>query len=184
VAKALEAQNERVAFCGSIDGTVFIGAREHKLNEMESAFRVAYFLGLVDMQQMLELPRRLGAQTHAPDPYKSVMELAGPARLAELDLDVEKFAAWAKLSFRLVTMGQEYIPCGSVESATVFYAEPLWGTKDDWLRNKLVEWNNHTRTPPRYVEVPGSHSSLLERRHVASFQMALRAELDRSLNGL
>jgi acyl-CoA synthetase (AMP-forming)/AMP-acid ligase II/thioesterase domain-containing protein len=184
VAKALEAQNERVAFCGSIDGTVFIGAREHKLNEMESAFRVAYFLGLVDMQQMLELPRRLSAQTHAPDPYKSVMELAGPARLAELDLDVEKFTAWAKLSFRLVTMGQEYIPSGSVESATVFYAEPLWGTKDDWLRNKLVEWNSHTRTPPRYVEVPGSHSSLLERHHVASFQMALRAELDRSLNGL
>jgi acyl-CoA synthetase (AMP-forming)/AMP-acid ligase II/thioesterase domain-containing protein len=184
VAKALEAQNERVAFCGSIDGTVFIGDREHKLNEIESAFRVAYFLGLVDMQQMLELPQRLGARMHAVDPYKAVMELACPTRLAELDLDVEKFTAWAKLSFRLVTLGQEYIPSGSVESATVFYAEPLWGTKDDWLCNKLVEWNNHTRTPPRYVDVPGSHSSLLERQHVASFQMTLRAELDRSLNGL
>jgi acyl-CoA synthetase (AMP-forming)/AMP-acid ligase II/thioesterase domain-containing protein len=184
VAKALEAQNERVAFCGSIDGTVFIGAREHKLNEIESAFRVAYFLGLVDMRQMLERPHRLGAQMHPPDPYKSVIELASPARLAELDLDVEKFTTWAKLSFRLVTMGQEYIPSGSVESATVFYAQPLWGTKEDWLCNKLAEWNDHTRTPPRYVEVPGSHSSLLERHHVASFQMALRAELDRSLNGL
>jgi thioesterase domain-containing protein/acyl carrier protein len=184
VTKALEAQNERVVFCGSIDGTVFIGDRGHKLNEIESAFRVAYFLGLVDMQQMLELPKRLGAQMHAPDPYKSVMELAGPARLAELDLDVEKFTAWAKLSFRLVTMGQNYVPSGSVEAATVFYAQPLWGTKEDWLCNKLVEWNDHTRTPPRYVEVPGSHSSLLERQHVANFQMALRAELDRSLNGL
>ena len=184
VAKALEAQNERVAFCGSIDGTVFIGDRTHKLNEIESAFRVAYFLGLLDMQQMLELPRQLGAQMQAPDPYKSVMALACPARLAELDLDAEKFTAWAKLSFRLVTMGQEYVPSGSVDSATIFYAEPLWGTKADWLCDKLVEWNDHTRTPPRYVEVPGSHSSLLERQHVASFQMALRAELDRSLNGL
>jgi thioesterase domain-containing protein/phenylacetate-coenzyme A ligase PaaK-like adenylate-forming protein/acyl carrier protein len=183
VAKALEAQSERVAFCGSIDGTVFIGDRGHKLNEIESAFRVAYFLGLVDMQQMLELPKRLGAQMHAPDPYKSVMELAGPARLAELDLDVERFTAWAKLSFRLVTLGQEYTPSGSVEAATIFYAQPLWGTKEDWLCNKLVEWNDHTRTPPRYVDVQGSHSSLLERHHVASFQMALRAELDRSLNG-
>ena len=184
VAKALEAENECVAFCGCIDGTVFIGDREHKLNEMESAFRVAYFLGLVDMQQMLELPGRLGAQMPAPDPYQSVMELAAPTRLAELDLDVEKFTAWAKLSFRLVTMGQEYVPTGHVEWATIFYAQPLWGTKDDWLSNKLVEWNRHTRTPPRYVEVPGSHSSLLERQHVASFQMALRAELDRSLDGL
>ena len=184
VAKALEAQNERVAFCGSIDGTVFIGDRKHKLNEMESAFRVAYFLGLVDMQQMLELPRQLSAQMHAPDPYRAVMERAVPDRLAELDLDEEKFTAWAKLSFRLVTLGQEYVPSGHVESATVFYAEPLWGTKADWLSNKLVEWNDHTRTPPRYVEVPGSHSSLLERQHVASFQMALRAELDRSLEGL
>src|SRR5207248_1498323 len=84
VAKALEAQHERVAFCGSIDGTVFIGDREHKLNEIESAFRVAYFLGLVDMQHMLERPRQLIAQMSAPDPYKSVMELARPARLAEL----------------------------------------------------------------------------------------------------
>ena len=184
VAKALEAQNERVAFCGSIDGTVFIGDRKHKLNEMESAFRVAYFLGLVDMQHMLELPRQLSAQIPVPDPYKAVMELASPVRLAELDLDEEKFTAWAKLSFRLVTLGQEYVPSGQVESATIFYAEPLWGTKDDWLSNKLVEWNGHTRMPPRYVEVPGSHSSLLERQHVASFQMALRAELDRSLEGL
>jgi acyl-CoA synthetase (AMP-forming)/AMP-acid ligase II/thioesterase domain-containing protein len=184
VAKALEAQNERVAFCGSIDGTVFIGDRKHKLNEMESAFRVAYFLGLVDMQHMLELPRQLSAQMHVPDPYEAVMERAAPARLAELDLDEEKFTAWAKLSFRLVTLGQEYVPSGHVESATIFYAEPLWGTKDDWLSNKLVEWNDHTRTPPRYVDVPGSHSSLLERQHVASFQMALRAELDRSLEGL
>jgi len=113
-----------------------------------------------------------------------VIELANPHRLAELDLDIEKFTAWAMLSFRLVTLGQEYIPSGSVEAATIFYAQPLWGTKEDWLCNKLVEWSDHTRTPPRYVEVPGSHSSLLERHHVASFQMALRAELDRSLNGL
>jgi thioesterase domain-containing protein len=184
VAKALEGQNERVAFCGSIDGTVFIGDRQHKLNEIESAFRVAYFLGLVDMQQMLERPRQLGAQLHAPDPYQSVMELASPARVAELDLNLEKFTAWAKLSFGLVTLGQEYAPSGRVEATTIFYAQPLWGTKEDWLCNKLVEWNDHTRTPPRYVEVPGSHSSLLERQHVAAFQMALRAELDRSLNDL
>jgi acyl-CoA synthetase (AMP-forming)/AMP-acid ligase II/thioesterase domain-containing protein len=184
VAKVLEAQNERVAFCGSIDGTVYIGDRTHKLNEMESAFRVAYFLGLVDMHQMLELPKRLCAQTNVADPYESVVELANPARLAELDLDIDKFKAWAMLSFRLVTLGQEYVPSGSVAAATIFYAQPLWGTKEDWLRNKLVEWNEHTRMPPRYVEVPGSHSSLLERHHVASFQMALRAELDRSLNGL
>jgi thioesterase domain-containing protein len=81
-------------------------------------------------------------------------------------------------------MGQQYVPGGNVETATIFYAQPLWSTKEDWLRNKLVEWNDHTRTPPRYVEVPGSHSSLLERHHVASFQMAFRTELDRSLNGL
>jgi thioesterase domain-containing protein len=133
---------------------------------------------------MLERPGQLDAQMHASNPYKSVMDLASPARLAELDLDVEKFTAWAKLSFGLVTMGQEYTPSGSVESATIFHAQPLWGTRDDWLCNKLVEWNDHTRTAPRYIEVPGSHSSLLERHHVASFQMALRTELDRSLDGL
>jgi len=183
VAKALEAQNECVAFCGSIDGTVFIGDRQHKLNEMESEFRVAYFLGLVTMQQMLERPGELDSYLHAPDPYQSVMQLANPARLADLDLDLEKFTAWAKLSFRLVSLGQEYVPSGSVATATVFYAQPLWGTKEDWLCNKLVEWDHHTRTPPRYVDVAGSHSSLLERQHVAGFQMALRAQLDRSLNG-
>jgi len=59
----------------------------------------------------------------------------------------------------------------------------LWGSKADWLNNKLVEWNEHSRTPSRYVEVEGTHSSLLEREHVASFQAVLRGELDRSLQG-
>src|SRR6186713_3096637 len=93
IAKALESQGEQVAFCGSIDGTVFIGDRNHKLNEMESAFRVAYFLGLVDMHHMLETPAQLLAMTPVPDPYESVMARASSKRLAELDLDLPKFTA-------------------------------------------------------------------------------------------
>src|SRR5262249_14292974 len=116
-------------------------------------------------------------------PYEAVMKVASPRRLAELDLDLPRFRAWAELSYVLVNIGQEYVPSGDIESATVFYAEPLWGTKQAWLQNELADWNRHTRTTPRYIEVGGTHSSLLEREHAASLHAVLRIELERSLEG-
>jgi acyl-CoA synthetase (AMP-forming)/AMP-acid ligase II/thioesterase domain-containing protein len=83
----------------------------------------------------------------------------------------------------LLTLGRSYLPSGTIASMTVFCAQPLRGTRQDWLNNELKQWDEFTRLRNRYVEVAGEHHSLLHPKHVYSFQSALRAELDRALGG-
>jgi thioesterase domain-containing protein len=68
-----------------------------------------------------------------------------------------------------------------VESVTVFYAQPLSGTKESWLNDHLRRWDELTRTPNRYIEVPGEHHTVFGAGHVAAFQAVLRAEIARAL---
>jgi thioesterase domain-containing protein len=180
VAKALETSGERVAFVGCIDGTPYIGDPTSRLDFIGSTVVVSFFLALLDRKQMLELPARIRAA--AADPCAFIMQLAPPGRLAQLNLDLARFRAWAALAFSLVRIGEAYEPTGTVESTTVFYAEPLQGTKQQWLNIHLRRWDRFSRSAPRYVEVPGEHNSLLGPKHVAAFQAVLRAEIDRALN--
>jgi thioesterase domain-containing protein len=56
-------------------------------------------------------------------------------------------------------------------------------TKEEWLEGQLKQWDDLTRSDNRYIEVSGEHSTLIGPKHVAGFQAALRAELDRALSG-
>lgn len=179
IAKALEALGERVAFLGCLDGTPDIGDPANPLDFTGSTAVVAFFLGLIDKEQMRTLPGRM--REAGLDPCTHIMQLAPPRRFADLNLDLAKFEAWAALAYSLVRIGEAYRPSGQVESATVFYAEPLQGTKQEWLEEHLEKWDGFTRRPNRYVEVPGEHNSLLGAKHIAAFQALLRAEIDRAL---
>lgn len=179
VAKALEAQGERVAFLGCLDGAPYIGDPANPLDFIGSTVVVAFFLGLIDKEQMQTLPGQIRAA--GLDPCTHIMQLAPARRFSDLNLDLARFKAWANLAYSLVSIGEAYRPSGTVESATVFYAEPLQGTKRDWLEQHLERWDSFTRHPNRYVEVPGEHDSLLGPRHIASFQAVLRAEIRHAL---
>ena len=180
VAKALETRGEPVAFIGCIDGTPHIGDPSSPLDFISSTVVVSFFLALIDRRQMLELPARIRAAGEEPCAF--IMRLAPPDRVAQLNLDITGFRAWAELAFSLVRIGEAYNPTGTVESTTVFYAEPLQGTKQQWLNIHLRRWDRFTRASTRYVEVPGEHNSLLGPKHVAAFQALLRAEIDRALH--
>ncbi len=185
VARALEAAGERVAFLASIDGTPSIGDPAARLDFVGSTVIVSFFLSLIDRQQMLELPQRIrSANAHVDNAQvcSYILQLAPSARISELNLDLSKFEAWAALAYALVRIGEAYVPNGKVETATIFYAEPLRGTKEEWLGTHLRRWDDFTRLPVRYVETPGEHNSLLGPRHVAAFQALLRAEMDRALD--
>jgi thioesterase domain-containing protein len=162
IAKALEGQGERVAFLGSIDGTPFIGNPAARLDAVKSAVILAFFLSLIDRPQMEELSRRLH-KAPLEDAYVTLMQSAPPARLAELDLSMSRFKAWARLSHALVELGEAYVPSGLVESVTVFFADPITGTKDDWFNSQLKQWDRFARAPNRYIEVSGEHHTLLTR---------------------
>jgi acyl-CoA synthetase (AMP-forming)/AMP-acid ligase II/thioesterase domain-containing protein/acyl carrier protein len=174
IAKRLEAQGERVAFLSSIDGTPFIGQRGKKFHAIDSAINLAFFLKLIDQQQMQKLLRE-------PTTITDIFAAASRERLAELDLDLPKFMAWSDLSHALVEMGQAHVASGAAESIVVFHAEPLFDTKEEWLSTALGEWDRLTRAPNRYVEVEGEHHTIFGPKHVASFQAALRHEINRAL---
>jgi acyl-CoA synthetase (AMP-forming)/AMP-acid ligase II/thioesterase domain-containing protein len=178
IAKVLDSEGERVAFLGSIDGPARIRHPKGELDSIDTAVLLAFFFSLLDREQMETLPSLLRAGSE--DPYKRILQLAPAERIRELDLDGPKFKAWAALSQSLVNVGQRYEPSGSVQNMTVFYAQPLWGSKEAWLKDHLKPWDRFTRTANRYVEVAGEHHTLLAPRHVASFQAILRSEIDRA----
>ncbi|KFX28317.1 peptide synthetase [Ralstonia solanacearum] len=181
VAQMLEAQGEHVAFLGSIDAPPVIKHPRGMVDAVESAIMLAFFLSLIDRVQIDALPERLRAMLPHKDPCEYLFEIAPKERLKELDLDLPRFKAWAALALSLSDIGQAYTPSGNVDSITVFYADPLWGSKQAYLESELKRWDQLTRSPNRYIEVAGEHHTMLDPRHVAGFQAILRAELDRAL---
>lgn len=181
IAKVLESQGERVAFTGSFNLPPHIKYRMDELDTVEGAVNLAFFLSLIDKKQADELPEQLRAALPVQDPCAYLIQIAPRERLVELDLDLPKFAAWAGLAQSLLTLGRSYVPSGTVESMTVFYAHPLRGTKQDWLNKEIKRWDDFTRSPNRYIDVAGEHYTLMGPKHVGSFQAVLRAELDRAL---
>jgi thioesterase domain-containing protein len=120
----------------------------------------------------------------APDDFCArLIALAPPERLTELDLDLEKFTAWAGLAQSLIALGRSYVPSGKIERLSVFYAVPLRGTKERWLNEELRRWDDFARADNRYIDVDGEHYTLMGPTHVGAFQAILRAELDRALGG-
>jgi thioesterase domain-containing protein len=180
IAKVLQAQGERVDFVGSFNLPPHIKYRMEELDFVETAANLAFFLALINKKQSLELPGRLRGLPREQQ-LRHFIDIAPPDRLTELDLTAEKFAAWAELADGLTNLGRTYRPTGTVRSMSVFYAVPLRGTKEDWLRNELRRWDEHTTEQNRYIEVPGEHYTLMGPQHVAAFQAILRRELDRAM---
>lgn len=178
IAKVLESQGERVNFVGIFNLPPHIKYRMNELDFTGGMLNLAFFLDLIKKEQTEELLGVLRPRSKR-EQLDYVMGIAPKKRLQDLDLDVDKFGAWAELTQSLLKMGREYEPSGvGVRSATVFYATPLRGTKEDWLNQQLKNWDHFTREPNRYVDVPGEHYTLMGPKHVASFQAILRRELE------
>ncbi|WP_432586727.1 non-ribosomal peptide synthetase [Streptomyces sp. HD1123-B1] len=180
MAKVLEAEGERVDFIGSFNLPPHIKYRMEELDFIETAVNLAFFLDLINKRQSLDLPAELRPLPRE-EQLTRLLRIAPPDRLAELDLDLARFTAWAELAHGLTDLGRGYHPSGTVRSMSVFYAIPLRGTKEDWLNDELRRWDEHTTGPNRYLDVPGEHYTLMSPQHVAAFQSVLRRELDRAL---
>jgi thioesterase domain-containing protein len=180
IAKVLEARGEHVPFVGSIDMPPRL---LYLYDSVGCAVNLAFLLSLIDEKQAEELPNQLRAAKPARDPCEYLMQIAPRQRITELDLDLPRFKIWAGVAQSLLTLGRSHCPCGAVESVTVFYAQPLWGTKDEWLKGQLKRWDDFTRAPNRYVDVAGGHHTLMDHKHVTTFQVVLRTEIDRALRG-
>jgi thioesterase domain-containing protein len=63
-------------------------------------------------------------------------------------------------------------------SLDVFYANPLSGSKENWLNNQLKPWAGFSRGEPSYIDVPGQHDTLMDFDHVPDFQKIFRDRLE------
>jgi thioesterase domain-containing protein len=183
IAKVLEEEGERVAFLGNFNLPAHIQQRMNELDSTETALNLALFLDLITEHQSQTLSADL-RRLPSGEQLTHLMEISEPARLAELGMDAERFTAWANLATAMTGLGRTYQPAGRTRSSmTVFCAEPLHGTRYDWLEHQLRSWDDYTTGPNRYIDVPGEHYTLMGPQHVTAFQAILRAELDSALQG-
>jgi acyl-CoA synthetase (AMP-forming)/AMP-acid ligase II/thioesterase domain-containing protein len=191
IAKALEREGERIGLLGVIDVPPHIKASRKSRDFLDTAASLAFLLSLIPKEQALSLPtawRERGlSPSEAMEAIAELMRLAPRRRLDELALDAPKFAAWAGVAYSLVKLGRTYEPSGLVEEMSVFYAAPptfVPGdyrglTKEAWFAERLKRWDDFSRRPLRYIDLPAEHHSILG-QHLDLFQGLLRRELDRS----
>ncbi|MCG9629120.1 non-ribosomal peptide synthetase, partial [Vibrio mediterranei] len=172
VAKRLEMSGENVPFIGIIDCAP---STDEPICPDYCALSLGFFLGLIDKKKMLELHEKYKGSD--PDLCKLIFSISNKKRIKELDLDLEKFTEWMDVASSLGMMGKDYKPTGMVNSVNVFYAEPRWENKFNWLNNKLMKWDDYTIGDNNYIEVEGEHHSLLDPEYVSSFQSKFRKSI-------
>ncbi|MES4908380.1 MULTISPECIES: non-ribosomal peptide synthetase [unclassified Streptomyces] len=180
IAKRLEADGDRVDFVGVFNLPPHISGRMNEITFTDGAINLALFLELIDAADIEELTATLRPLPEA-DQLAHLIDHAPPRRLTEVDLTLERFAAWVDLAQSMVHLGRAYEPSGSVGQVKVFYCTPLRGTKQEWLDNQLRHWDEFTRDANTYIEVDGEHYTLMSPQHVHTFQATLRQELARAL---
>ena len=156
-----------------------------QLGWREIAANLCLFLDLLPATDLDSLTAGGTGSTLAPDEQdalaSSLLARAPPARVAELGLDKAALRQWVDVALDLSLLARTYTPSGHVSSpVSVFVAVPLagLGTKDEWRARHLEPWHTFAKHPPRFVDVQGSHYTMLSDEHVDSFYHSLAYELD------
>jgi thioesterase domain-containing protein/acyl carrier protein len=179
IAKLIEARGERVGFLGCIDYWPCEGWPPS--NFASTAVGLASLLQLLDTKQEEESLRKVQTEPPDWDPCEYLFQLAPRERLAELDLDFNKFSVWARVAHSLFTLSRSHLTSGTLEAMTIFYGDDA--LMDGEWRDRIRRWDKFVRRP-KYVKVAGSHFTLMAPTHVAGFQAVLRAELNLAFENL
>lgn len=176
VAKKLEKNGDKVSFVGSFNLPPHIKFRMRQLDWIEVILNLSYFLSLMTEEYAHEISPELHKLSRE-EVTARIVELADPGRLQELDLNGESLANWANIAHHLQAMARDYDPSGKVANIDVFCAIPLSAvakSREEWVANHLIRWNEHSETPMQLHHVQGSHYTMLGPEHIVSFQKQLR----------
>lgn len=180
LAKDLEARGREVTFLGIID---YWPCYEVTKLSFNMATGLALVLDLITKSRFQELNQELRPVLPSDDACEQVFRLAAPARLAELDLDLQRFSRWARVAHSMETMLFAHLTSGTAKTMTVFCSEGISPryTSLEWTRHKwrdqLDHWSDFA-TQIRYIDVPGHHHVLMSPKHLPKFQSILRSEID------
>jgi len=174
VANRLQQDGERISFLGCID--IYPCGQEPKIDYPMAAVILAWLLQLIDSPTQIELATKIGAELDPADVLEHVYRLSSPSRLAELDLDLNKFADWVRVAHSLKNISGQRATTGHIDRMTIFHSDGLASDPEGW-RQALGAWDERV-TQPKYVRVPGSHFTLMDPAHVVQFQSIFRRELE------
>lgn len=186
VAKELGARGREVAFLAAIDGRPRREARKLWFN---MATGLALVIDLISRARYDELNKELVPKMPSREVCQYVFKFADSARVAELDLDQERFTIWARVAHSVESMlYEQLVNTGKLDRMTIFRSEgysarywPEWSSTELW-RKELTGWDG-LATETRYIDMPGQHFTIMGPKHVSGFQAMLRAEIDRALAG-
>lgn len=181
IARALEARGEHVAFLGCIDWKPHRTAGS--ISYTYIATGLASVLGLIDRARLEQLRKELQGAPPGEATCKYILQFASAERMQALDVDLNRFVVWARVAHAMEDLLFSHVTSGRVRAATtVFrsYGFPPHMFGEQW-QTTLTDWD-HFCEQCKYVDVPGDHYTLMFPKHVAAFQAAFRAEIERALN--
>lgn len=168
IAKSLEKMGETVEFCGLINIPPNIKPRMLEINFTDGLLNLSMFLELVLKEDIPDLQSMLSPMSDE-DQVSYIVSHAPASRVIELNMDANKLMAWVGIAGSLINCGRAYDPSGVLKGdLTVFYADPLRGTKSEWL-DILQDWKQYVSGSIRYIEVPGAHYTLMSKAHLPAF---------------
>lgn len=176
VAQKLEKQGEKVHLL-VIDAPPMIEHPRGKVDRVESALMLSFFLGFINKDQLDSLGEMLRNSPNI-DPSEYLFKLAPKKRIKELNQDLNSFKHWNDLAYNLAQIGAKYKPSGKVNDVRVFYADPIWGKKSEYLNHTLKKWNKFSNNPVKYIEIPGEHHTILTPEFVNKFHSIFVNELN------
>jgi acyl-CoA synthetase (AMP-forming)/AMP-acid ligase II/thioesterase domain-containing protein len=185
IAQRLEVLGHDVRFLASIDG--------RPLHEptptlpFNMAVGLALVTDLITLEQSQQLLNELDREMPNDTICEYILKYASPQRMAELGLDMQKFALWARVAHSVESLVFAHQKTGTVNAMTIFCSEGISSnyTPEPWTRHKwrsehLQHWDAYVGTPT-YIDVPGHHHTLMSPKYVAAFQTILRAQLDAAM---
>ncbi|MDI6682072.1 non-ribosomal peptide synthetase [Leuconostoc suionicum] len=175
IAQKLEEQGEIVHLM-VVDAPPVIKHPRGKIDRIESALMLSFFLGFIDKEQLDVLGDTLRKSSDI-NPVKYLFDIAPQSRVKELGQNLTSFEKWNDLAYHLAQLGATYSPSGTVNDIRVFYAQPIWGSQKEYLETMLKQWDNYSNNPVKYIEVPGEHHTIFDREYVNKFYSAFENEL-------
>lgn len=177
IVKLLEADGDKVVFCGGLDTPPKVVMLLGKTDWMRILMHVSYLLELTTKQHAFEIGVGL-CQCTREEALKKVLELATSNRRQELGLTRDGLVKWTNVTKSLADMGIGYEPRGDVESMDVFYAKNSgWVPQKTWVEDWLSKWDGFTRTGLKLHECDGTHETMMATENIVSFASVLKTVL-------
>lgn len=127
IAQKLEEQGDIVHLM-VVDAPPVIKHPRGKIDRVESALMLSFFLGFIDKDQLDMLGDTLRESSDI-NPVKYLFDIAPHSRVKELGQNLTSFEKWNDLAYHLAKLGSTYSPAGKVSDIRVFYAQPIWGSQ-------------------------------------------------------